>query len=213
MPGHPRADAGRVMAALGDLAARFSPGLAAYVEDLLEWNPQLGLFSKPEPEATLAKLLRQSVVLWDFACEARGEVPGRVVDVGTGGGFPGLVWKLLSPALDVVLIERKARKAEFLDRVAHRLGRPDGLAVAAEDITVFARREPNRGSFDLAALMALGPSEAILRALDGVLAPGGVVVTVRPAGETPAGAGFEPIFRSAQSRSIDGAKLLLLVRP
>jgi 16S rRNA (guanine527-N7)-methyltransferase len=212
MRGNPRTDTGRVTAALADLVERFSPGLDPYLEELLKWNPQLGLFSKRDPERILTKLLRQSVALWDFTCEARGGAPARAVDVGTGGGFPGLVWKLLAPALEVVLVERKARKADFLDRVAHRLGRPEGLAVAAEDVTAFARHRSRAGAFDVAALMAVAPAPGVLQALDRVLTPGGAVVTVRPAGQNAAESGYGPAFMATSKLAVDGATLLFLER-
>lgn len=79
-----------------------------------------------------------------------------LVDVGSGGGLPGLPLKILIPALEVTLVEADGRKAAFLTQACARLGL-DGVRVVdrrAED----AGRDPAlRESFDVAVARALAP--------------------------------------------------------
>jgi hypothetical protein len=73
----------------------------------------------------------------------------RLVDVGSGGGMPGLPLKLARPRLQVTLIESDRRKAAFLEQAAARLGlEVEVRAERAED----AGRGPLRESFDAASI-------------------------------------------------------------
>ena len=51
----------------------------------------------------------------------KGKIFGKVADVGTGAGFPGLVWKIVKPELDVSLIEPTGKRCTFLQEVINKL--------------------------------------------------------------------------------------------
>ena len=90
----------------------------------------------------------------------RGLEAGRLVDVGAGGGFPGLVLKIAVPSLSLVLIEASRRKTEYLRRVAAEIGVE---AAAHWRRAEAAGRDPVlRASFDLATARALGPWPVVL---------------------------------------------------
>src|SRR5690348_13415068 len=74
-----------------------------------------GLVSAPA-----AELIDDSLVLLDFLGDA-----ARLVDVGSGGGLPGLALKLARPALHVTLVDSDQGKAAFLVQAAARLGLGD----------------------------------------------------------------------------------------
>ncbi|HYW26632.1 MAG TPA: 16S rRNA (guanine(527)-N(7))-methyltransferase RsmG, partial [Terriglobales bacterium] len=113
----------------------------AYVRLLATWP---GLVSGPaEP------LVRDSLVLLDHLAGARS-----VVDVGSGGGMPGIPLKIARPELRIVLVESDRRKAAFLVHAAARLAL-DVEVVA--DRAEAAGRGPLRESFDVAACRALAP--------------------------------------------------------
>jgi 16S rRNA (guanine527-N7)-methyltransferase len=133
--------------------------LTVFLEEIFRWNSQLGVVSKRETPAVVARLLDESVRLWDFidAAVQRGEAPPLrdVIDIGSGAGFPGIVWKLLVPSLRVTLVERKERKVAFLERVIARMGLAEVTAVAA-DIIDLARGERFARSADIVVMMAVG---------------------------------------------------------
>lgn len=114
-------------------------------------------------EAGLADALRvhilDSLTLIPFIRE-RGLENGRLVDVGAGGGFPGLVLKIAAPSLSLVLIETARKRAEYLRRAATELGvEAEVHWRRAEE----AARDPAlRASFDIAAARALGPWPVVL---------------------------------------------------
>src|SRR5881396_1600633 len=110
-----------------------------------------GLVSRPA-----AELIDDSLVLAEYVAGAR-----RLVDVGSGGGLPGLPLKIVRPDLEVTLIEADQDKAAFLVQAAARLDLRgvEVLAVRAED----AGRDPRyREAFDVAVARALAPMPTLL---------------------------------------------------
>ncbi len=162
--GDPSPDVTAVLAAVAGMLPRLRrETLSIYLEEIFRWNPQLGVVSKRDTQAVVARLLDQSVRLWDFIVETAGnERASRirdVIDIGSGAGFPGIVWKMLVPALHVTLVERKEKKVTFLERVVARTGLGDVVAEAA-DIREVSRLEDRQRSADLVVMMAVGdPSD------------------------------------------------------
>lgn len=83
----------------------------------------------------------------------------RIVDLGSGAGFPGLVLKLLRPDLDVTLIDADVRKAAFLSATAADLSAD--VAVLARRIEAVAR-SPARPEADVVTARALAPLPDLL---------------------------------------------------
>lgn len=168
---------------LDDISNRLSISkLRVYLEEILRWNPQLGLVSKRGTVQVVERLVRQSIALWDFVGEhppGRGGPDWRIIDVGSGAGFPGVIWKLLEPAAATVLVERKARRAGFLERVAHRLEVTD-LAVRCADIRELSREPKHRLGYDVAVFLAVAPPQLLSRWVAPLIGPDGVFTSVRP---------------------------------
>jgi 16S rRNA (guanine527-N7)-methyltransferase len=89
-----------------------------YMKTLLAWNDKINLTAIRDPLE----------ILYRHFCEciyAAAVVPierGRLADVGSGGGFPGLPLKIMRPELQVFLIESNIKKATFLAEVIRELG-------------------------------------------------------------------------------------------
>ena len=177
-------DVSKVLAAVAGPSHRLDVRtLHLFVEELFTWNPDIGLVSKRETPSVVTRLIERSIHLWDFVCEAlAGEHAAanlrRVVDIGTGAGFPGLVWKMLAPELDLVLVERKERKVAFLERVIARAGFAGVTAVAA-DLREFALYESHEHAFDLAVMMAVANPEEVAAPIERLLRVPGYFCAVR----------------------------------
>ncbi|MFQ5768212.1 MAG: 16S rRNA (guanine(527)-N(7))-methyltransferase RsmG, partial [Acidobacteriota bacterium] len=116
---------------LGQAAeAEVLAGLERHRDLLLAWNHSAHLISRADQSP--ARLVRHYL----DSIEAVPLLPtqGPLVDVGSGGGFPGLIWSLLRPRQKVVLVEREARKAAFLRDAAQQLSL-DRLTVEQEQIS------------------------------------------------------------------------------
>jgi 16S rRNA (guanine527-N7)-methyltransferase len=163
-------------------ALPFDP-LFSYLSAIVEWNERIGLVSRQRPLEVLARLVSQSARLWEMVTAAASPVT-RAIDIGTGAGFPGMIWKLLSPGTEIVLVDRRANKATFLQRTVAVLGldRVEVFQGEAEDA---ARHSRLQESFDAAATMTVGPLDITIPLVTPFLRPGGVYATVLPTGEEP----------------------------
>src|SRR5260370_2193822 len=85
----------------------------------------------------------------------------RLVDVGSGGGLPGLPLKVARPDLAVTLVEADQAKAAFLVQACARLGLHD-VDVLARRAEEGGRAPPYRGAVDVALARALAPSTAVV---------------------------------------------------
>src|SRR5437899_9004338 len=88
-----------------------------YIDLLLLWNHKVNLTSIADPEEILRRHFGESM----FAAHSAFIETGRLADVGSGAGFPGLALKLLAPDLEVFLIESVMKKAAFLLEVVRQL--------------------------------------------------------------------------------------------
>ncbi len=102
--------------------------------------------------------------------------PGRVLDVGSGGGLPGLVIAERRPDLDVVLLDSSKKKAEFLVETARALQIPARVVRGrAEDV----RDGPLRGGFEVVTARAVAPLSRLLGWTLPFLVPGGLLYAVK----------------------------------
>lgn len=160
--------------------------LARFIGDIIDWNDRVGLVSRRSPLPTVGRLVRQSVDLHRLLDEG-GVIAsdgGRsVVDVGSGAGFPGLVWKLLQPNLPVTLVERRQRKATFLQRSVVVLGLR-GVEVVHGDASEVANYERFLRQLDVVVSFAVAGPDEMARLVEPFLKPGGHYCTMRPRAET-----------------------------
>jgi 16S rRNA (guanine527-N7)-methyltransferase len=92
-----------------------------YIDILLAWNDKISLTAIRDPLEILHRHFCESM----FAAVAVPVENGRLADVGSGGGFPGLPLKIMRPGLQVFLIESNIKKATFLAEVVRELGLTD----------------------------------------------------------------------------------------
>jgi 16S rRNA (guanine527-N7)-methyltransferase len=169
------------------LVARF-PALdedlvSRYLQDIVSWNRRIPLVSRKNTTSVLERLLTQSVLFREFLIEQIQPVEAftgaRIVDIGTGAGFPGLIWKILEPASNITLIERNQKKVTFLQRTVVLLGL-DGLEVVESDALAASARVDLNGFFDLAVSFSVGNVERVSPYVEPFLRAGGWYATQRP---------------------------------
>lgn len=89
-----------------------------YIKILLIWNEKVNLTAIRDPLEILYRHFCESM----YAAEAIPLKNGRLADVGSGGGFPGLPLKIMRPDLQVFLVESNIKKVTFLAEVIRELG-------------------------------------------------------------------------------------------
>src|SRR5260370_39417327 len=98
-----------------------------YVKVLLTWNDQLNLTAIRDPLDILYRYFCESM----YATVAVAVEKGRVSDVGSGAGFPGLPMKIMCPDLHIFLVESNVKKATFLAEVVRELGLTDARVLVS----------------------------------------------------------------------------------
>jgi 16S rRNA (guanine527-N7)-methyltransferase len=149
-----------------------SPAMVAairlHVQLLQKWNKRISLTSLEDTREILERHFGESV----FAVNQVPILHGRLADVGSGGGFPGLPIKMAVPDLDLILIESNTRKAAFLSEVIRTLGISNArvLNKRMEEIDSLT------DSLDFVIARALGDIPGLLRWSKTALGDGGKVV-------------------------------------
>lgn len=105
-------------------------------------------------------------------------IRGRVVDLGSGAGVPGLVIARARPDLRLTLVDRRSKRADLLERAVRRLGLADRVEVRCEEVERTIDRES--ASFDAVTARLFGPAGRTLAVGARLMAPGGVVVISEP---------------------------------
>ncbi len=137
------------------LGIRLTPqqcaALETYKRELLAWNQRMNLTAIRDPEAVEAKHFLDSLsCLRVMDCPS----PLRVVDVGTGAGFPGLVLKIACPAWQVTLVEAVEKKVRFCRHMIETLGL-SGVSVLHARAEDLGRDPAYRERFDWAVARAV----------------------------------------------------------
>jgi len=146
----------------------FRERVRRYIEILARWNNVISLTTVMKPLDILRFHFGESL----FAVENVPIREGRLADVGTGAGFPGLALGMAVPKLKVTLIESNLKKVAFLKEVSRELGL-NSVSVARarmEDI------ESDRADFDFVTARAVGRYENIANWASQNLSEGGLLV-------------------------------------
>lgn len=132
--------------------------LSLYADLLKEWNAKMNLTAIDEKEEVYEKHFYDSILPLDQ------KIQGKIADVGSGAGFPGIVWKIVREDLDVSLIEPTGKRCTFLNEVIQEL--------KLENIHVFNERaeehvKQHREEYDVVTARAV----ANLRVLSELCVP------------------------------------------
>lgn len=107
--------------------------LATYERELLDWNQRINLTAIRDVAGVRTKHFLDS-----FSCVLawKSNPPKRLIDVGTGAGFPGIPLKIIYPAMHLTLVESVGKKTKFCQHIVDILGLNDVnvVQIRAEDI-------------------------------------------------------------------------------
>jgi 16S rRNA (guanine527-N7)-methyltransferase len=128
--------------------------IRGYSDLLLRWNQKIALTTVTDPAEIVRFHFGESL----FAASLLAPLRGRLADLGSGAGFPGLALKLITPALHVTLIESNVKKATFLSEVVR--------ALEIQGVEIFRGRTEefplSRDPFDFVTARAVGAHEKVL---------------------------------------------------
>ena len=164
----PELEAG--LRALGLETALATP-LLDYLALLARWNATYNLTAIRDPREMVGKHLLDSLAMHPWV-----DGVGRLADLGTGPGLPGIPLAIVTPGLRVTLVESNGKKARFLREAVRQLGLA-GVRVAESRIE--AVDEP--GAYDAITARALATLPLILELGGHLLKPDGVLLAMKGA--------------------------------
>jgi 16S rRNA (guanine527-N7)-methyltransferase len=132
-----------------------SSAIRAYIPLMLHWNRKMSLTTVTDPVEIVRFHFGESM----FSAPILTTKNGRLADVGSGAGFPGIPLKLVEPALEVTLIESNAKKASFLSEAIREL-KIEGVEVYRGSFEGF---DGGRLGFDYVTARALGMHDRLVR--------------------------------------------------
>jgi 16S rRNA (guanine527-N7)-methyltransferase len=192
-----------VIAGAAELGVAVSPAaadrLVRFAGLLARWNTVHNLTSIDSPAGMLSHHLLDSVSIVPALDAIFGERPARVLDVGAGGGLPGIPLAIVRPAYAVTLIDKVQKKAAFMTQARVELGLTNVECVhgRVEDLTT--------GRFDLVVSRAFATLDMFVGLTRHVVAPGGWWAAMK--GTLPT-AEIEALRRSfPEVRVVDAVKL------
>lgn len=116
--------------------------LTEYARLLVEWNEKINLTAITDNEGIVTKHFLDSLTALQTGC-----VKGRVIDVGTGAGFPGLPLKIARPDIDLTLMDSLNKRINFLREVGAELNL-DGVEYVHSRAEDGGRNRLYRSQFD-----------------------------------------------------------------
>ncbi len=161
-----------------------------YAEMLAEWNAtRMNLTRLTTPLDIAVKHFLDSLVLLR-AVTLPPEA--RVIDVGTGAGFPGLALKIARPDLKVTLLDSTAKKLSFCRAVIEDL-RLDAVSSVHARAEEASRRQEHAGAYDIVAARAVAPLDKLLPWCAPFACPGGRIVALKGALAADEAAAARPV--------------------
>ncbi len=154
------------------LTERQVSALSTYERELLEWNQKFNLTALRDANAVRTKHFLDS-----FSCALvwGANPPRRLIDVGTGAGFPGVPLKILYPAMKLTLVEFVGKKAMFCEHIVRLLGLENVEVVKGRAEEVGCMRE-HREQYEWAVARAVAPMNVLAEYLLPLVRVGGAML-------------------------------------
>jgi len=133
------------------LTQRQVSAFECYERELLSWNARFNLTAIREVESIHSKHFLDSLTC---LLAMHDNPPARLVDIGTGAGFPGIPLKIMMPNMRLLLVESVGKKAEFCRHVVRTLGL-DKVDVVQQRAEELGRMAEHREQYDWAVARAV----------------------------------------------------------
>ena len=160
-----------------DLGVRFlveqTEQFFEYMNLLIEWNEKMNLTAIIDPEEIILKHFIDSVtILKDI------EDNSKIVDVGTGAGFPGIPLSIMNPTLKITLVDSLNKRLIFLQEVVNKLGLKN-IEIVHARAEEFGQNKMYRENFDIATSRAVANMSTLSEYLIPLVKVGGKVISMK----------------------------------
>lgn len=144
-----------------------------YMNILLEWNKVMNLTAITKPEEIILKHFIDSLTILKYI-----EKKDKIIDVGTGAGFPGIPIKIAFPETTILLLDSLNKRIKFLNEVISdlNLSNIETIHGRAED---YGRDKKYREMYDIALARAVAPLNTLLEYLMPFIKKGGKCICMK----------------------------------
>jgi 16S rRNA (guanine527-N7)-methyltransferase len=143
----------------------------SYMNLLLEWNEKINLTAITEPKEIILKHFIDSITIQKYIKEN-----DKIVDVGTGAGFPGIPLNIINNSAEYTLVDSLNKRIKFLDEVINKIGLKNITTVHSR-IEDFAKE--NRENYDIATSRAVAALNILLEYLLPLVKVGGTCICMK----------------------------------
>lgn len=144
---------------------------------LLDWNTRMNLTGITEPADIALKHYLDSLTVLKVLTKAGHS---RLLDVGTGAGFPGLPLAIILPRLRVTLLDSTAKKLRFIEEAGRALGL-DNIRIVHARAEDAGRDDAHRGTYDFVTARAVSRMPALMECTLPMTKRGGLVIAMKGA--------------------------------
>lgn len=191
--------------------------LLQYLALLARWTQVYNLTAVRDPQEMLRQHLLDSLAVVPamrrHLATLTSNTPQRLLDVGSGGGLPGVVLALLCPSVSVTCVDTVGKKATFIRQVGAELGLRNLQAMHARVESL-----PTLPGYDVITARAFASLADLCRLTEPLLTPGGVWMAMKGLSPDAERAGLPPdihVFHveHLQVPGLDAARCLVWMRP
>lgn len=149
--------------------------LKRFAGDLIYWNKKVNLISRKDEDEILAKHILHSLTILKYI-EIKNKA--KCLDIGTGGGFPGIPLKIALPTIDMLLVDSIAKKIKITNMFAQHTGQRNIIAktIRAEELS---KQKEYKNYFDFIFARAVTKTNKIVRWSEKILKKGGMIVLLK----------------------------------
>jgi len=144
-----------------------------YMNLLIEWNEKMNLTAITDPEEIILKHFIDSITILKEIKDY-----SKVVDVGTGAGFPGIPLSIMNPTLKITLVDSLNKRLIFLQEVVNRL-KLKNIEIVHARAEEFGQNKKYRESFDIATSRAVANLSTLVEYLLPLVKVGGICICMK----------------------------------
>jgi 16S rRNA (guanine527-N7)-methyltransferase len=145
-----------------------------YQNELLQWNAKTNLISENSSQEIITRHFLDSLTAMQFIQQPNA----RIIDVGSGAGFPGLPLKIALPSLELYLLETNRKKVSFLKHMIRLLNLTDTF-VLHDRVENIIKTDSWKEKFDILISRAAFKLSELLSQGEYFLAPGGELIALK----------------------------------
>lgn len=165
-----------------------------YMDLLLEWNGKINLTAIIDPKEIILKHFVDSLTIAKYIKDDE-----KLIDVGTGAGFPGIPLSIVKENTDIVLLDSLNKRINFLQEVKENL-KLENITTIHGRAEEFGKNKKEREKYDIATSRAVAPLNILLEYLLPLVKVGGRAICMK-------GSNIEEVENAKNALEILGGKI------